>query len=283
MKVPSTNARDEGGRGSEVDRESRPEGVTSTNIIKKFELFLFPQANESRSTVSRDCGAAAVSPPRTSADIGGTMSSARGATRRVARLCVSYADAPRLYPRNGVGFAGATIGTRPRFFAQSAVADIDEIGPVTLDFGKLVRPGETPSVAYARLAKEGVLRHDDTQRDAVFVLDDLHRKLVGGHDGDKDKNGKSSSGQSPPQKEGSWFADLFTSTDKPPAPPIPHSGGVYLHGGPGCAKSFVMDLAYACLPGRHGVEKKREHFHSFMLRYVLRVSQIQAHCLPTQD
>jgi predicted ATPase len=26
-----------------------------------------------------------------------------------------------------------------------------------------------------------------------------------------------------------------------------------------------MDLAYACLPGVDGKDKKREHFHSFML------------------
>lgn len=33
----------------------------------------------------------------------------------------------------------------------------------------------------------------------------------------------------------------------------------------GCGKTFCMDLAYACLPGVDGKDKKREHFHSFML------------------
>tara|TARA_B110000977_G_scaffold197818_1_gene281313 strand:- start:22216 stop:24219 length:2004 start_codon:yes stop_codon:yes gene_type:complete len=191
-----------------------------------------------------------------------TMSSARGATRRLVRLFLSYANAStRTRP---VGFGGHRIG-HFRFFGSAVLDPSDDIGPVTLDFSKLVKPGEVPSVAYMRLAKEGVLREDEAQRNAITVLDGLHAKLIGTND----SSGASTSTPSPPKKEGSWFADLFTSTDRASLESSqddgPHSGGVYLHGGPGCGKTFVMDLAYACLPGTHGVEKKREHFHSFML------------------
>ena len=34
----------------------------------------------------------------------------------------------------------------------------DDIGPVTLDFTKLVQPGESPLAAYERLSEEGTLR-----------------------------------------------------------------------------------------------------------------------------
>ena len=198
------------------------------------------------------------------------MSSVRGATRRVARLCASYAAASA---RPGaVGSGGPRVARHHRFFAaQAAVENAqDDIGPVTLDFSKLVNPGETPSVAYARLAAQGVLRPDDAQRDAIRVLDDLHARLVG-TDEPADAGGGSSGTASakPEKKEGSWFTDLFTSSksgsSSSSSPAAPQSGGVYLHGGPGCGKTFVMDLAFACLPGQPGLQKRREHFHSFML------------------
>ena len=88
------------------------------------------------------------------------MSSVRGATRRLARLCASYAGASSRRP-GAVGFGGPRWGARHhRFFAaQAAVENAqDDIGPVTLDFTKLVNPGERPSAAYARLAAQGVLR-----------------------------------------------------------------------------------------------------------------------------
>jgi len=202
-----------------------------------------------------------------------TMSSARGATKRLARMCASYAGAsarPRL-----AGFGGPGMTKHRLFAAQAAVENAqDDIGPVTLDFAKLVTPGESPSAAYARLAARGVLRPDDAQRDAITVLDALHSRLVGTDDSD-DASASSSGGRANAsnasrneKKEGSWFSDLFTSSKSDPRPDashVPHSGGVYLHGGPGCGKTFVMDLAYACLPGECGAEKKREHFHSFML------------------
>ena len=199
------------------------------------------------------------------------MSSVRGATRRLARLYASCAATSARGP-NAVGFGGPRSARHHRFFAaQAAVENAqDDIGPVTLDFSKLVNPGERPSVAYARLAAQGVLRPDDAQRDAIRVLDDLHARLVGTDDS-ADAGGDSAGTRraKPEKKEGSWFTDLFTTSASDSLsssrPAAPQSGGVYLHGGPGCGKTFVMDLAFACLPGETGKHKRREHFHSFML------------------
>ncbi len=146
---------------------------------------------------------------------------------------------------------------------------------MTLDFSKLVQPGERPLAAYERLAASGVLRRDDAQRSAIAVLDRLHRTLETNRGGEETPPPPPS-----PKREGSWFADLFGGP--PPRESSaarrdqnqPHAGGVYLHGGPGCGKTFCMDLAYACLPGAPGVGKRREHFHSFMLETHVKLHEL---------
>ena len=149
---------------------------------------------------------------------------------------------------------------RPPARAAAHAARAEDIGPVTLDFSKLVQPGDRALAAYERLAASGVLRRDDAQRSAIAVLDRLHRTLETNRGGEETPPPPPS-----PKREGSWFADLFGGP--PPRESSaarrdqnqPHAGGVYLHGGPGCGKTFCMDLAYACLPGAAGVGKRREH------------------------
>lgn len=41
-------------------------------------------------------------------------------------------------------------------------------------------------------------------------------------------------------------------------------GGVYVYGGLGSGKMFVMDLFYVMLDGEYGVEKCWEYFYLFM-------------------
>ena len=117
-------------------------------------------------------------------------------------------------------------------------------------------------VAYERLSKQGVLRWDEAQHRALETLNTLHAKLVGDMDGGA---AKAKAKSEAPKKEGSWFSDLFTAREEDEAAAYTSHGGVYLFGGPGCGKTFCMDLFYASLPGTDGKEKRREHFHSFML------------------
>ena len=122
------------------------------------------------------------------------------------------------------------------------------------------RPRRASLAAYERLSAKGVLRRDDAQRAAIRVLDRLHAKLTAGDEG-------SAPAAPAPPNPAARGAGSPTSLPraKNPRPLRAGHGGVYIHGGPGCGKTFVMDLAYACLPGTPGVHKRREHFHSFML------------------
>ena len=136
-----------------------------------------------------------------------------------------------------------------------------------IDFAALVREDETPSEAYARLCAEGVVRADDAQCETLRVLDDARerakapRGVGGGEGGFGDATGGWSLG--------GWFGGgggrAFASGASTGETIVAGSGGAYVHGGPGSGKTFVMDLFHATLPGTEGEEKRREHFHSFML------------------
>ena len=136
-----------------------------------------------------------------------------------------------------------------RYFADRVAALAEpaaDFGPVTLDFAKLVKPGKRPLDAYDRLSKNGTLRHDAAQRRALAVLDDLHLKLAA-------KIGALEMLPSPSlssmekirKREDSWFTSLYhvgTPVSKPSESSSSEAtqGGVYLHGGPGCGKTFCM-------------------------------------------
>ena len=151
----------------------------------------------------------------------------------------------------------------------------DDLGPLTLDFKKLVEAGERPLDAYDRLASMGTLREDEAQRAAIQVLDDLHGKLIASSSSSSSAAAPELPAASKAGDGGGWFSSLFGGgggdgggagggLTNDAAARVGH-GGVYMYGGPGCGKTFCMDLAYACLPGKEGVHKRREHFHSFML------------------
>lgn len=52
---------------------------------------------------------------------------------------------------------------------------------------------------------------------------------------------------------------------------IPRS--LYMWGGTGCGKTFVMDLFFSCIPGN--IPKRRVHFHDFMLDVHKRIHQLK--------
>lgn len=96
--------------------------------------------------------------------------------------------------------------------------------------------GVNPSSAYAAGVAQGEWQHDPAQQPALHELDRIHAALLA------------------PDKRG-VFERLF-GAEGPPAP-----RGLYLWGGVGRGKTFLIDLFYDALPIK---EKRRTHFHRFM-------------------
>lgn len=78
--------------------------------------------------------------------------------------------------------------------------------------------------------------HDAAQEQAVLALDDLYRRL----------------GRSRPAS--GWLARLRKTKPRP-------EKGLYMWGGVGRGKTYLMDVFFQCLPFE---EKRRMHFHRFM-------------------
>jgi len=84
-------------------------------------------------------------------------------------------------------------------------------------------------------------RHDPEQANAIDHLQTLYHELL----------------QPPPTKQTSSLFS-FLKKKKPPAQTIK---GIYLWGGVGCGKTYLMDIFFASLPF---AEKQRLHFQRFM-------------------
>ena len=99
-------------------------------------------------------------------------------------------------------------------------------------------PPQTPSERYRTELERSGYEADDAQRIAVDALDALHAALT-----TRDA-----------QRARSWFRRR--------KPLVPEKG-LYLWGGVGRGKTFLMDLFFDCLPFPN---KLRMHFHRFMQR-----------------
>lgn len=95
----------------------------------------------------------------------------------------------------------------------------------------------TPSEAYAAGIARGDWQDDPAQHPALAELDRIHAALV-----------------ATPERDG-FFSKLFSRKDDDAIP------GLYLWGGVGRGKTFLIDLFYDALPI---TQKRRTHFHRFM-------------------
>lgn len=140
--------------------------------------------------------------------------------------------------------------------------------------------GLSPLGAYKWLQSHGKLKQDAHQLAALQNLEHLHQAL--------EKLGLGNAAAAPPPtpaaapKPSGLFGALFgrgsptkaiaTSTGGAGGARRPHIPGVYLWGGTGCGKTMLLDIFYRCAPV---AQKRRAHFHAFMLDVHARLHAIR--------
>lgn len=119
----------------------------------------------------------------------------------------------------------------------------------------------TPSQRYQQDLKEGVISFDANQEQTVELFDSLHARIQSG------ANNKSS--------VVAKLASLFESSGDEEV----DIKGIYLWGGVGRGKTYLMDLFYDCLPGS---AKRRTHFHRFMQSVQKELTELQGQKNPLE-
>lgn len=115
---------------------------------------------------------------------------------------------------------------------------------------------QTPLERYQAALATGDFSEDAVQLAAVTYMDNLYHEIIKSQD---------SSG-------GGWFSSLFKS--KPVMPK-----GLYMWGGVGRGKTWMMDMFYESLPIKR---KMRMHFHHFMQRVQRELVALQGQVDPLQ-
>jgi cell division protein ZapE len=113
---------------------------------------------------------------------------------------------------------------------------------------------------YQRALDERHLVSDTAQLGVVARLDDLRRRLIADS-----------------IAHGSWLSQWLTALARP-APRIPVQG-LYLWGGVGRGKTWLMDLFFASLPF---AAARRRHFHRFMYEVHQQLAQLKRQRAPLE-
>lgn len=123
----------------------------------------------------------------------------------------------------------------------------------------------SPTSRYLTALKEGSHQPDDVQKEAVTRLDTIYQRLI--------------AEQEPTQQSGGLmakFSKLLGKRDTASREPV---RGLYMWGGVGRGKTWLMDLFYHSLPGER---KQRLHFHRFMLRVHEELTTLQGQSDPLE-
>ena len=168
--------------------------------------------------------------------------------RRVASGLAGLASAARLHLARGSAVlrgAGARVAEPDRPVDEASrrsapASGEDEDGPLRW---------------YRRRVREGALRADARQVEALERLQDLRSRLAA-------PRGALLGREHAPWRLGADDVGVFGSHDG--ATTEPRSQGVYLHGGVGRGKTMLMDAFFATLPKRVKERARRVHFHAFM-------------------
>ena len=111
---------------------------------------------------------------------------------------------------------------------------------------------------------------DPHQLRTVLHLDKLHSKLLEGgaelYEGPDKPPPHSTSPSSAPTAP-SFFSSLFSKVPSPTLPALSSPpNGLYIHGGVGCGKTYLMNLFHASISATLSLTCiQKVHFHSFML------------------
>lgn len=173
-------------------------------------------------------------------------------------------------------------------------------------FDKTIASYNGPVNHYDALVKQGLIVDDPYQREVVKILQGIYDNLISYYSNPANLTPASTSQPSAPAKKisaWSWFkrstASPAASTGSAPLAAVPevkntgtnytviHSPeasaqvqtfsapkGLYLWGGPGCGKTYLMDLLYNSLQ-TDKIRKARVDFHSFMLEIHMKLHQFR--------
>lgn len=122
----------------------------------------------------------------------------------------------------------------------------------------------TPLARYEQALSQGEFRPDDVQREAITRLDALQQALVARQQ------------SAAPATSGllGRLSKLIGKEKNETPQPV---RGLYMWGGVGRGKTWVMDLFFQSIPGDR---KLRLHFHRFMLRVHEELTQLQGQSDP---
>ncbi|WP_288789827.1 cell division protein ZapE [uncultured Enterobacter sp.] len=123
----------------------------------------------------------------------------------------------------------------------------------------------SPSSRYQLALNEGTHQPDDVQREAVNRLNTIYQELLA-----KPADAAQSSGLK------AAFGRLLGKKEPPVNAPV---RGLYMWGGVGRGKTWLMDMFYQSLPG---TRKQRLHFHRFMLRVHEELTALQGETDPLE-
>ncbi|MDL4912692.1 MAG: cell division protein ZapE [Enterobacterales bacterium endosymbiont of Blomia tropicalis] len=122
----------------------------------------------------------------------------------------------------------------------------------------------SPLARYEQALSQGDFKPDDVQREAITRLDMLQQGLVARQQ------------TSAPTAQG-LFGRLSKLLGKEKSEAQPPVRGLYMWGGVGRGKTWVMDLFFQSIPGNR---KLRLHFHRFMLRVHEELTTLQGQSDP---